>query len=285
VATALRGPVRLTIGLRAMDAQTGLRERLTAALHAAEPITGTRYRAHFVLLDQPPVAWFPQEPGPSPSGPPPPPPLVNDPAIPMPDAVLLPHDVIDGFLAVRALDLQPIPALRQARFAPQSLWRQGRAYAPGRGTIQAGLPLLRVPMVCALHPHTSATGSAWTLEASDAPLSLLAHAFPAPGGPLAYAPFAGDPEAGLLNPVSQPLAGATLDPALAVGFGAMLARTTPTDCAPAFTSASTEGALLRALSWVRSPPPFQGQCGGPVNARFGVLLDVHPWAIGQSSTW
>jgi hypothetical protein len=281
VATALRGPVRLTIGLRAMDAQTGLRERLTSALHAAEPITGTRYQAQFVLLDQPPVAWFPQVPGPSPAGPPPPPPLVNDPAIPMPDAVLLPHDLIDGFLAVRALDLQPILALRQPGSAPQSLLRQGRAYAPGRGTIQAGLPLLRVPMVCALDPAASATGTAWTLGAFEAVLASLAPAFPAPGGPLAYAPFAGDPGAGLLNPVSQPLAGATLAAALAVGFGSMLARTTPSECTPAFASASTAGALLQGLSLVRDTPPYQGRCGGPVNARFGAFLGVYPWATGQ----
>ena len=281
VATALRRPVRLTLGIRAMDAQTGLRERLTAALHAAEPITGTRYQAQFVLLDQPPVAWFPQVPGPSPAGPPPPPPLVNDPTIPMPDAVLLPHDVIDGFLAVRALDLQPILALRQPGPAPQSLLRQGRAYAPGRGTIQAGLPLLRVPMVCALDPATSSAGSAWTLGAFAAALAALAPAFPAPAGPLAYAPFAGDPEAGLLNPVPQPLAGATLAAALAVGFGSVLARTTATLCAPAFTSASTEVALLQGLSWARSTPPYEGQCGGPVNARFGIFLGVYPWATGQ----
>jgi len=123
----------------------------------------------------PPASWFP---------PPPPTALiypqsmyVDDPSFPMPDVVVCLHDLIPGELAVRALDLAPYIGVDQGDLQgiTATVVREGLAYCPQRGTLQAALPLLRVPAVAVVGGDIDALpgGRPWTTAEFESILAAL----------------------------------------------------------------------------------------------------------------
>lgn len=179
--------------------------------------------------------WFPLPPRPGE-----PQPIVDDATIPMADVVIAPHHVVATTLAVRALDLGFF--LRQSANSgdlagiPSLVWRQGRAYASGRGTFQAALPLLRNPLVCLVPQGTAAVqnGHPWTVEEFAASLDDLTIGLAPPGTVLPFVPY-----------------GSGVAEMAAVGSGGILAVTTPSACAPAFDRGATAAAISQTVEWVR----------------------------------
>ncbi len=252
-----------------------VREALRAAAHQA----GGNYSFQFAtgLASAEASHWFPRttfgqsttsspaanasSTGISPLTNPPPVQIVDDPSLPMPDLIIAPHHDIDGYLAARALDLSPYVQefASTLHSIPAALLRQGRAYAPGQaGHPQAALPLLRVPLVCAV-PKTTSTmvgGQAWTAEAFAAQLQSAAARFVAPNGPLAYVPLAGaTPPFG-----PAPVPGGLVS-AAAVGYGTQWAQTNATSCTASFTTPQAQAALQEIMGWVAYSAVY-GSCRG-----------------------
>ena len=214
-------------------------------------------------------------------------PPVEDPSIPMPDIVVAPHFWLEGYLAVRAQDLSP--ALKVAgRALPQSTLRLGRAYAGKRGTIQAGLPMLRQPMVCRA-PHSALTvarGSRpWGRDAFALFLRSLSKQYPS--GPLADVPFATftRPFSAAHTPptpleqldvyIDSGLAGA-----LALDAGGRLARSNEA----VFATAPALQGILSGIRWLASVTPYSNpSCKNPGVMRIGeyaVFLGFFARSIG-----
>ena len=284
VAQAVGRPLAVTFALRRMDALTGgLPRYLDAAIKAAAAGTGRRYSVEFVWIDEAPESWFPLSPQASVFAPASAWVLVDQPTIPMPDLVLVPHAVSDGFLATRALDLGPLLSRAGAgALPPQSLLRQGLAYAPGRGTIQAGLPAFRRPMVCAVGRGVDAPRGVppWTAATFTVALARARPAFPSPAGPLAYVPFAGEPTLPRFNPVAPPDAGGGLAGALALGYGSPLANASAGACLPLFTAPGVLAGLWEGMRWTGFTPAYGGVCAGPLATNAAVYMAPFPWAVG-----
>jgi hypothetical protein len=261
---ATSGPVPLTVWFPVAYRDTPpffrlLRQALRAAAAAGGVQVAFTYRAGLAAAEAP--RWFPR-PGfglgspaasataPSPLANPAPVQLVDDPSLPMPDLVIAPHHDIAGYLAARALDLSPLlrTQAQALRAVPRALLAEGRAYAPGQsGRPQVTLPLLRVPLVCAVPKEVTVidAGQPWTVGDFTALLQAAVPRFPAPNGPLAYVPLAGASPPFGPDPVPGGLVGAS-----AVGHGTVLAESTSSSTRARFTTTQAQAAIALVAGWV-----------------------------------
>lgn len=166
---------------------------------------------------------------------------VDDTALPMPDVVVANHAEFPNYLANRALDLQPYMKLASSSLQgiPANALRMGQAFGVGPGTFQAGLPLLRVPLLCSVAPGITAVqgGKAWTSEQFLQALSRLSLLYGGSNAPLAPLPFAsGLPEMA------------------AVGSGGTLAVSTPTSCQATFANGAAAQGLAGLVQWGADGP-------------------------------
>jgi len=283
-------PVPLQVAIPQATPLTGTLVATQPALEAAVRAAAAAARRPYVLkfvLNPYPNAWFPQQ-QPTLSlfnlSSPPKPVLTDAPHLPMPDLVLAPHAWIDGYLAIRALDLAPyVTEFNASSIAhTAALLRCGQAYAPGRGTIQAGLPVMRQPMVCAVpRSMTSMSGGRpWTLaEFGDAVQKVQAGN--AGSTPLAYLPLAGGtPFMTHTLPDDSGLAAAA-----AVGYGGRLARSTAQTCVAQFDGGPALQALTALLGLLRLTPKYPSQCAeslAPPPSHFSVYMGLLSRALGYA---
>ena len=147
------------------------------------------------------------------------------------------HDALPGKLAVRALDLAPYLGLDQGALQGigGTVLRAGRAYSPGQGTIQAAVPVLRVPALAIVAGGVEAlpAGRPWTTAQFLATLAGLTGRIGPPSGPLPYVPV-------------DLLVGAA-----AVGNGGALAQTTPRGSTATFGQGPAAQGLADLVSWTR----------------------------------
>lgn len=183
--------------------------------------------------------------------------LVDDPSIPMPDVVIHPH----GFdLPVRALDLRPYVELESGPLGgiPPEVLRQGRAYVKGQGTIQASLPVLRIPLLCLTAPGVRATepdGRPWTAQTFTDTLDRLKGSYPSPDAPLAVVPW---------------FAGA--DAMAVVGSGGRITQGGPEGLKASFADAPAVDGLTQPLLWTDRQVPAYGTSGIPDSIDYAVLM-------------
>lgn len=274
-----------------------LHQALQAAAHQSGGTYSFQYSAGIAAAEA--RRWFPR-PGfnqstaglasgasstaPSPLVNPPPVQLVDDPSLPMPDLVIAPHHDVDAYLAARALDLSPYvrefaPMLRAV---PGPLLAEGRAYAPGQpGRPQVALPLLRVPLVCAVPKNTSVMAGAqrWTTSAFTGMLQAAASRFVAPNGPLAFVPLAGaTPPFG-----PAPVPGGLLT-AAAVGLGSRFAQTTLSTSLARFTTPRAQAAVGLVAGWVAYSATYAACTTNQLPARgFTVFMGPLGEALGLRS--
>ena len=200
-----------------------------------------------------PLAWFP------------PPPVTvlldpsslyrDDPSISMPDIVLCSHSILPNKLAVRALDLAPYVKTDQGDFEGISgtVIREGLANCPQRGTVQAGLPLLRIPMVAFVGDGIDPLpgGRPWTTVEFEATLARLMPTMK-PGMPLISVELRR-----LFGPA-------------AVGSGGTLARTLERGCTATFGQAPALASVADVAGWIRYA--YMPIANFPTR-KYGVLID------------
>ena len=182
---------------------------------------------------------------------------VDDPNIPMPDVVVAIHSQMPDYLANRALDLQPTIKLQSAvlqGLAANAL-RLGRAYGHGAGTFQAGIPILRIPLLCAVQPGITAVkgGKAWTADQFLHTLAGLATAYGPPNAPVTPIPYA----SGLMEMA-------------AVGSGGTLAVSTAATCQATFGDGASAQGLAALVQWAQYAP--QEQVFRAPDFQYAVLL-------------
>lgn len=171
----------------------------------------------------------------------------DDPSIPMPDVVVAPHAMFPNYLANRALDLTPTLRLKSSALQGISAaaLATARAYGYGSGTFQAALPLLRIPLLCAVRPGVSAIRGtkAWTVAAFQQTLAALAPTYGRPNAVLPWIPFGmGVPEMA------------------AIGSGGTLAVSGSTSAQATFADAPTAAGIEDTLLWAgyaARHPPFR----------------------------
>jgi len=176
----------------------------------------------------------------------------------MPDIVVATSDQFPDWLAVRAVDLEPyLGGLPQD--IPSQVVAQGMAYAHGRGTIQAGLPFLRIPLLCALRPGVQAVHGTkpWSQEEFMATLDALAPDYPPPNAPMPWVPYGmGVPEMA------------------AVGSGALLAQSGSNSAKATFAGRAAGRAMEAIVRWADHRPAEQVYLQWPGDKRlaFGALM-------------
>lgn len=161
----------------------------------------------------------------------------DDPSIPMPDLVVCRHKLMPSRLAVRALDLAPYLTIDQKNVSGLSsaILRQGMAFSPDRGTIQAAVPLLRIPALSVVGDGVAPMhgSEAWSAADFGEVLRAWSARLSPPSAPMAYLPVS------------------TLFGAAVVGSGGAVARTTATDCIAVFGQQPAVSALGSLIEWTR----------------------------------
>lgn len=224
---------------------------LGAALATARGQVGG-IRRITVITDPNPDAWFPL-----PHNVFTPQPIVDNPSIEMPDMVLTWHREVRDRLVVRALDLTSrLDAYRpRIQDIPDSLIRQGMTIDVTRGSIQASLPVLREPLLCAVGPGNSSKRSTevWDANTFTSTLRGLQNRFTSPNAPIPFIPY-----------------GSGVLPMAAVGSGGYLGICGNGSCQGAIVDNVFDGISV-ALGWtqyctsasVRSPGVIQMRSGSP----------------------
>lgn len=189
----------------------------------------------------------------------------DDPTLPMPDVVITLHSEMPAYLASRALDLEPYLKLHstQLQGVPTTVLRQGRAFGYGQGTIQASLPLLRIPVVCALKPGITAVtnGKPWTAEQFQQQLQVMARDYPAPGA--APTPF-----------ITYGFGVAEM---AAVGSGGQIAISTSSTCQATFADTAPAAGITQTVAWATyaaKNPIF-----GRQTFDYGILIADGSWVL------
>jgi len=175
--------------------------------------------------------------------------------------VVATSDLFPDWLALRALDLEPHLGLLPQDL-PKGVLRQGLAYAQGRGTFQAGWPLLRIPLLCAVRPGVQAVHGTrpWTAAQFEAVLTDMAPDYVQPSAPLPWVPY-----------------GLGLPEMAAVGSGAVLAKGDDTSCRATFGGGPAARAMVEIANWARHGSDAQVWYESPPQAQastrtFGVVM-------------
>jgi len=191
--------------------------------------------------------------------------IVDDPSIPMPDVLI--GMGLDAY-AIRALDLGPYIDARPAELqgVSSTSLRLGRAYAAGRGTFQALLPLLRQPPLALLAPGVTTVRGDQPVTARQflGTLAALSPGFRPPSAPLGELPYA------------------ELLRIAVVGSGGRVAVSTSENCQATFAEPPAVAGLQTLVAWSKyvAPQPFSAHLtyAGLMTDDRQVVLSGKPFA-------
>lgn len=215
----------------------------------------------------------------------------EDPSLPMPDVAIVPHAWMDGYLAIRAEDLTQHLHVLNATLSPD-VTRLGQAFSGPRGTIQAGLPVLRQPMVCRA-PYgvaaVSSKGEVWDTDALSHVLQGLSKKYPS--GPLANVPFmlGTPPFHSNWSPLTvEAQIGGSRDSGLAAALALNAGGHLAADNVAEFAKDPAVQGLLSGIDLLRFLTTYDyGDCVHPATMKigdYGVYLGSFARSIGTPAT-